>query len=649
MFKKFFNNFLNFLKNNKQFIAYVVLSLICMTGIRFYTIGGFFELQPFFIDLGLILFLGSFCFLGRPQKQFIYLFILIVLYTTTAVANAIYFNFFDSFASISLLTAITQVGDVDDAFYAGLHWHQFIFILAPLIFILINYRLRSKDYFNFVAKSEKGKKNFKNVFIVSAVILAILATTLSGVAWSRLMKQWNREYIVNKFGMVGYQLNDLVNILRPTIISWFGQDVAMRRFHEFFENYPFVKSNNEYTGIFEGKNLVFVHMESMAGWLVDLKINDQYITPNLNRLVDEGIYLSNFYPQIGVGTSSDSEFTLLASLMPSTRGTVFVSYFDRTYVTIPRLLRDQGSYTFSMHGNKASMWNRHVMHPRLGYMDFYSSTSFEEAETIGLGISDKAFFEQALPILEEIERNNDNYMGKIITLTHHTPFEKHELFRDLDLTYNNGEHDFLRGTRMGDYLISSHYADEAMGLFLEMIEESDYFNDTVFVFYGDHDPRLSLREFNLFYNFDPETGGLLSSDHEDFVLYDFYANELNRRTPFIIWTKNQTFDQSYDYFMGTIDVLPTLGNMFGFYNEFAVGNDIFEIRKDNIVTFPNGNFLTNKVYYNSTREEYRAISLEEILTEDYINYCRHYAESVIEVSNAIIVHDIIRRVLEERG
>ncbi|UKI28213.1 MAG: hypothetical protein L6V78_04380 [Clostridium sp.] len=58
-----------------------------------------------------------------------------------------------------------------------------------------------------------------------------------------------------------------------------------------------------------------------------------------------------------------------------------------------------------------------------------------------------------------------------------------------------------------------------------------------------------------------------------------------------------------DYYMGMIDVMPTLGNMFGLYNQYALGNDIFEIKDDNVIAFPNGNFLTNKVYYYNSKKK----------------------------------------------
>ncbi len=92
--------------------------------------------------------------------------------------------------------------------------------------------------------------------------------------------------------------------------------------------------------------------------MIDLKINGEEVTPNLNRIIKEGLYFSKFYPQISVGTSSDTEFTLLTGLMPSSSGTVFVSYADRKYIGMPKYFDNMGYYTFSMHANNADYWNR---------------------------------------------------------------------------------------------------------------------------------------------------------------------------------------------------------------------------------------------------------------------------------------------------
>jgi phosphoglycerol transferase MdoB-like AlkP superfamily enzyme len=55
--------------------------------------------------------------------------------------------------------------------------------------------------------------------------------------------------------------------------------------------------------------------------------------------------------------------------------------------------------------------------------------------------------------------------------------------------------------------------------------------------------------------------------------------------------------------MGMIDVMPTIGNMIGIKNQYALGNDIFTTKEKNIVPFPDGDYLTNTYYYSSSKDE----------------------------------------------
>ena len=649
-----FKSFYYFIKYNKQFCVFVLLFLFCELFLRFTTVGNFFSIKPLFFEVSMPILIGSFTFLNKPKNQFGYLLGCLIVLNIVCIINAVYYEFYSSYASFSLITALKQVGDVGDAVFDKMYFIHFIYLLAPILFVLINKKLNNIDYFNFVNKFENSRKILKKVFLSGIVIFIFGAITVSPTAISRLAKQWNREYVVNRFGIVVYQINDLINTLRPKIISWFGFDVALKDFNDYYENNQIKISNNEYTNKFQGYNIIFVHLESMTSFLIDLEINGLEIAPNLKKLTEEGIHFTNFYPQIGVGTSSDTEFTLATSLMPATTGTVFVSYYDREYVTIQKLLAEKGYYTFSMHGNKAAMWNRNNMYPSLGYMDFYSKTSFEVDEEVGLGITDKSFFRQAIPILENIEKNNEKYMGTVITLSNHTPFDNSEIFDQIKLDYDTIKYNedknmyervtypYLQNTKLGDYIRSSHYMDQQLGSFINMINNSEYFNNTLFVFYGDHDPKLAIDEYEYFYNYDFSSGTIRDKDDENYINYDYYNNELNKKTPLILWTKNTQFREKIDYYMGMIDVMPTVGNMIGVYNKYALGHDIFEIKNNNIIAFPNGNYLTNKVYFRSSKEEYKALNLNDILSDDYINNCKDYTDKIIELSDGIITHNLIK-------
>ena len=93
--------------------------------------------------------------------------------------------------------------------------------------------------------------------------------------------------------------------------------------------------------------------------------------------------------------------------------------------------------------------------------------------------------------------------------------------------------------------------------------------------------------------------------------------------------------------MGMIDLMPTLGNMFGFKSEYALGHDIFSIKNDNIIAFPNGNFLTSNLYYNNSKSEYITLKKSVTIDENYIEDCKEYTEKLLELSNDIIVYNLI--------
>ena len=114
----------------------------------------------------------------------------------------------------------------------------------------------------------------------------------------------------------------------------------------------------------------------------------------------------------------------------------------------------------------------------------------------------------------------------------------------------------------------------------------------------------------------------------------------------IIWSNNKTEPKTIDSVMGMYDLMPTLGNMFGFYNEYALGHDIFNNLDDNLVVFPTGNWITNKVYYNNQKNEYHALK-GSVITEEYIQNNNKRADDILGVSNSIIVYDLIKNTESE--
>ena len=649
-----------YFSDNVLFLTFVITGVLNSTILRFlcmHSVENYLSWKAILADTIVVTAIGAFGYFIKPKDRFIYYFGFCIFLTAICMINSVYYTFYTSFASISMLSLTQYIGDVGDAVVENvLQLKDLVYIISPLILIGVHLKLKKKNYYKKVElKTERRKLAFKTLS-VSGVLLVIFLLTLSSLDISRFFKQWNKEYIVMRFGIYVYQANDLVASVQPKVNAMFGYDKASKEFNDYFAEVPDKAATNQYTDIFKGKNVIVIHAESMMTNVIDLKFNNQEVTPNLNKLAHTGMYFNNFYSQVSVGTSSDSELTYNTSLMPTKSGTAFVSYSNRKYIGIPTLLNEQGYYTFSMHANNADFWNRRTMHKNMGYQRFYSKTDYEidKENVIGLGLSDKEFFRQSAEKIEKINEEHDKWYGLLIMLTNHTPFSEVDKYGefpvDIKETITNEDgtteeivHPYMEGTKLGNYFKSIHYADSALGEFLTELDQKHLLDNTVFVLYGDHDARLPRKNYNRLYNYDKENDTTLDEEDPEYKEYDSYQYEIGRRVPFIIWTKDMEGSKlnfTNSNVMGMYDVVPTLGNMFGFYNKYAFGHDIYNINDNNIVCFPNGNWVTNKVYYNSQKAAYLPLTEEPISEEEIANNVE-YTNKLLDVSNNIIVFDLL--------
>ena len=389
----FLKEMFRYSKTNVLFFTFVITSLINATLLRITTVKNVFDISPILADLAVILLIGSLGYLLKPKNQFKYFMSVSIIFTVLCFANSVYYTNYLSLLSFSLLKTSSQVVGVTDAIFENImELKDFIYFFQVVAMIFVNRYLKRKKYYDRVSKIEIGKDRFLNTLVAGLIVLGFFISTLTSTDIGRLSKQWNRNLVMIKFGTYTYQLNDLFATLKSKITPLVGYDEAAKAFREHYgEEKEYER--NKYTDIFKDKNVIAIHAESIQNFLLDTSFNGEYVTPNLRRLASEGLYFSNFYAQESVGTSSDTEFTYSTSLLPASSGTVFVNYFDRNYQTIQKLLKDQGYYVFSMHGNNCAFWNRSSAHKSLGYDRFYChKNDYNIDETIGLGLSDKSFF-----------------------------------------------------------------------------------------------------------------------------------------------------------------------------------------------------------------------------------------------------------------
>ena len=654
-----------YFKENILFLTFVLVNVINATMLRLFcmhTIENLLSIRAILGDALVVVFVGAFGYLFKPKNRPAYYFWTTIVFTAICIINSIYYTFYTSFASLSMLGLVQYIGDVGDAVVENVfQLKDLVYVFAPIVMIVVTRKLTKKNYFKKVEVKSTRKKKMITTLSIAGVIAIFFFATMTSVDISRLIKQWNKENIVMRWGIYIYQGNDIFTSLQPKINSMFGYDRAKRNFELYYEGKE-KEPSNEYTNIFKGKNIIMIHGESMMTNGMTQKFNGKEVTPNLNKMASEGMFFSNFYSQVSVGTSSDTELTSTTSLMPTKSGTAFVSYSDRTYVSSLSLLDDMNYYTFAMHANNGTFWNRKIMHQALGYQKLYDKSNYEvtKENTIGLGLSDKEFFKQSIPKLQKINEKHKNWYGTMIMLSNHTPFSDVEKYGDFEVnmkeTVTNPDgtteekvYPYMEGRKLGNYFKSLHYADEALGEFLKELEEANLLENTVVILYGDHDARLPRKDYNYLHNYNKETDSLLDEDDPNYKEYDSYQYELGRKVPFIIWTKDMKgteLNKEFNYPMGMYDVVPTLGNMFGFYDKYALGHDIFNKRNNNLIVFPSGNWLNSKVYYNSQKGETYPLTNEPISQEEIIENTE-YTNKLLDVSNEIIVFDLLKEIKEE--
>lgn len=702
-----------YFKNNILFWVFIFCCVANAFLLRAFTVKfAYNQIKPLLADIAVSLVFAMISFVfKKPKKQFVYFLIIDIIFSILCAGNSIYYTNYKSFISVSLISTASQLGGVMDAVTENIMEPKdliFLWTIPALIVAYVLLKRRTRDYMTQTQEKRRRRYYALTTFCIAVIFAGVFCSTLTGTDYSRLKKQWNREYVLGTFGLYTYQFSDLISCAYSQVNMMFGYDESEKTFNEFSDKKEEENTkNNEYSNIFEGKNVIVIHAESIQQFTMDTYINGEELTPNLNKLAREGLYFSNFYAQESVGTSSDSEFTFASSLMPASSGTVAINYWDRDYTTTQKMLKDKGYYIYSMHGNNGSYWNRMNLHASLGYDKFYNyTTDFDISETIGLGLSDKSFFSQAISKIKDIDSQNDKWYGTFIMLTNHTPFTDIERVSDYQVDFKYKKYDaqtglyeevsapFLEETKLGSYFKSVHYADEAIGQFMEDLDKEGLLDNAIVVIYGDHDAKVKESEYEYYYNYNPFTETVLTSEDEGYIPVDDFYYNLNRKVPFIIWSKDGGYEPcEITEPMGMYDVQPTLGNMMGFHNKYAVGHDIFSIGEDeeNVVIFPNGNFATSKIYYDSQKDAYfdldgyenvaKYASCNQIYKDDPIpiydeqeeglfkfgqdeTYCTQacesrknngsvdetyisgyssYAEDCISFSNAIIYYDMISK------
>ncbi|MNK71871.1 Lipoteichoic acid synthase 2 [compost metagenome] len=378
-------------------------------------------------------------------------------------------------------------------------------------------------------------------------------------------------------------------------------------------------------GKYAGKNLIVIQAESLQEFVLNRSVEGQPITPHLNALAQESLNFSNHYHQIGPGHTSDAEILTQQALFGLPDEIAYWALRDTAFYSLPEALTARGYSTLSMHGNNGLFFNRLQMHKRLGFAKSLFLEDLRRDDLLGMGLSDKSFFKQAVERLKELPKP---FYGFMITLSSHHPFTDN-FPNEVPLKLGA-----LEDTSVGRYLTAVHYLDEAIGELVADLKAEGLWDETVVVVYGDHN-------------------GMIWDDRQD--LAEFLGIEMTpiswaklQRVPLIVHLPDGVAKR-IDKTAGQIDLAPTIASLLGVDvpASWRLGHDLLTDAEQQ-VTFRDGGWIKGSHFYVRSADMLQPMYFNDdaAWSPEQVDEELRLAGERLRASDLVLKHDQVRHYSE---
>lgn len=661
--------------SNRNKILYIVMffginiinGFMCTTsifnnGLSPYDRDLFMLFNSIFGDLGFLgIFFGLAILLFKSDKsRFSFLMIITILLSIVVFAMSVYlsnYGMFFSFYNLRLF-GLDSGGESMDFVLSSillvLKGGKIIFLL-PIIILIILYAIN----FPYKKKSAKTKEySFlqginRLYFGFATIIVGLLVMMNSLTAYQHQIEEtWFEDnstplYGTQAVGFFNYYVFDAYAYFTDSIVN--VDEIKAEETKEKLKTYEnecrlneldnqVYCNSKENTGLFEDKNLLLIQLESLNNFVIGLKIKvgDEYVelTPNLNKLIEKSVYFNNFYTTVGIGNTSDAEFSAITGLYPTGPAYTIFEFNEVEYQSLAELFNNQNYSTFSIHANTGNYYERNKVHTNLyQFNKHYGSEALDELGVnnpdrfIHYWLNDADMLTTSVDLIKQENEKGNNAFAFAITITNHMPYDNIEsLYMDNDSIFPEG-YDDISSSFLG-YLNHVHYTDYAIGVALQQLEEKGILDNTVVAMYGDHGSNIPIH--NMFLDnpeiFINDVNGVYGVDYakedEDQKLA---SRRFMQNIPFIIYDGSNSLEpQIISKVRGTTDVSRTLINLFNLGPKYYFGVDALSNAPSYIYNPRSQDIITDDLMISST-------SLEQFILNDHVEYTDEELKKYINI------------------
>lgn len=382
---------------------------------------------------------------------------------------------------------------------------------------------------------------------------------------------------------------------------------------------------NEFTGMFKGKNLILITAEAFSAEIIDPEM-----TPTLYRMATQGIQFKEYYQPAWGASTTTGEFSNLIGLVPMQGGSSMNEVnHQKMFLTMGHQLQKLGYHSTAYHNHLKDFYHRNNTHPQLGYDEFIARYGGLEI-TGSWPESDLEMIDVTVPQFIDQQPFSIYYM----TVSGHCEYS----FKGNDMTEKNW--DKVQHLDHSD-IVKGYYAanlefEYAMESLLRQLEEAGIADDTLVVIASDHYP-YGLERSKTWANTKDHLAELYGVEDYDQFLRDHNA--------LIMWSgafegKNIVVDTP----VYSLDILPTVSNLFGveYDSRLLVGRDVFSDAEP-LVLWPDYNWITDKGTYDDGVFTPRdGVTVEE----GYVERIKATVKNKISFSKSVVDLDYYDYVLD---
>ncbi len=398
-------------------------------------------------------------------------------------------------------------------------------------------------------------------------------------------------------------------------------------------------NKNEYTGMFEGYNVIQIVMEGFSGYAIDPEL-----TPTLYKLTHEGFVFHNYYTALHFTSTSNGECQTLLGLYPKNGMPITMSRTGELgtnmYFSLAQQLKREGYLVMGYHGN-GNMYNRLQSHTNLGYdwRQYQSGLELEMGESKPLWPQRDSYV---------IEASVDDYINSdqpfhiyYLTISGHMPYSANRVVKP----YLETVRALPYSETTQNYIATAMEVDRSLELLLDKLEEAGKLDNTLIVATGDHVPYFNIDTLEELAGEKFGSSEAMEALNESDINFDVYKSSL------ILWSASMKEPVEVDKVCCQVDILPTVSNLLGleYDSRMLAGTDILS-ESEGLVVFSSRCWKTDQGFYNRFTQEFtpaEGVTMTAEEQEEYVSRMKRLVGYKLDSTAMIVENDFYDYVFGE--